>query len=162
MQTSIPTILISCHFTVRFDSGLSLVRNTRMQKKSFFISFSLFLLVVSSSAGADGFQNSCEYSFKKAVYSITQHCALNFYEGETILTYGETPITTTAACTADRDIGPMGFEEAEALLIDLIPRIFDESNNSRIGSKLFLMRMMRVSKHALRCRSMAMNRLVIS
>ena len=50
MQTSIPTILISCHFTVRFDSGLSLIRNTRMQKKSFFISFSLFLFVVSSAA----------------------------------------------------------------------------------------------------------------
>ena len=108
-----------------------------MQKKSFFITFSLFLFVVSSSAGADGFQNSCEYSFKKAVYSITQHCALNFYEGETTLTYGESPIATTAACTADRDIGPMGFEEAEALLNHLVSKLFDESNKSRIGGKLF-------------------------
>ena len=108
-----------------------------MQKKSFFITFSLFLFVVSSSAGADGFQNSCEYSFKKAVYSITQHCALNFYEGETTLTYGESPIATTAACTADRDIGPMGFEEAEALSNHLVSKLFDESNKSRIGGKLF-------------------------
>ena len=108
-----------------------------MQKKSFFITFSLFLFVVSSSAGADGFQNSCEYSFKKAVYSITQHCALNFYEGETTLTYGESPIATTAACTADRDIGPMGFEEAEALWNHLVSKLFDESNKSRIGGKLF-------------------------
>jgi len=108
-----------------------------MQKKSFFITFSLFLFVVSSSAGADRFQNSCEYSFKKAVYSITQHCALNFYEGETTLTYGESPIATTAACTADRDIGPMGFEEAEALWNHLVSKLFDESNKSRIGGKLF-------------------------
>ena len=108
-----------------------------MQKKSFFITFSLFLFVVSSSAGADRFQNSCEYSFKKAVYSITQHCALNFYEGETTLTYGESPIATTAACTADRDIGPMGFEEAEALSNHLVSKLFDESNKSRIGGKLF-------------------------
>jgi len=96
----------------------------------------LYLIFASQSVHASGFQNSCEFSFSKAVYSITQYCALNFYEGEIILTYGNAPMGDTASCTADRDIGPMGFEEADLLMSDLTPKIFDESNKGRMSSWL--------------------------
>lgn len=107
-----------------------------MQKTSFLVTVFLFLSFFSKSASADDFQNSCEFSFEKAVYSITQYCALNFYKGEIILTYGNAPMGDTASCTADRDIGPMGFEEADVLLSELTPKIFDESNNARMRSQL--------------------------
>ena len=109
---------------------------SRLQTVAVITSVFLSLSFLAKSATADDFQNSCEYSFEKAVYSITQHCALNFYEGEITLTYGNAPMDDTARCTADRDIGPMGFEEADALLSELTPKIFDESNNARIRSQL--------------------------
>ena len=107
-----------------------------MQKRSSLITVFLCLFYFLTSASADEFQNSCEFSFSRAVYSITQYCALNFYEGETILTYGNAPIGNTASCTADRDIGPMGFEEAEILWSELSQKIFDESNKGRMSSHL--------------------------
>jgi len=107
-----------------------------MQNRSILVTIFLYLFYFLTSASANEFQNSCEFSFSKAVYSITQHCALNFYEGETILTYGNAPMGDTASCTADRDIGPMGFEEADLLLSELIPKIFDESNKGRMSSHL--------------------------
>ena len=100
------------------------------------VTICLYLFYFLPSASADDFQNSCEFSFKKAVYSITQYCALNFYEGETTLTYGNAPMGDTARCTADSDNGPMGFEEADALLSELTPKIFDASNKPIIQSQL--------------------------
>ena len=107
-----------------------------MQNRSMLVTICLYLFCFLPSASADEFQNSCKFSFSKAVYSITQYCALNFFEGETILTYGDAPIGDTATCTADRDIGPMGFEEADLLMSELTPKIFDESNKGRMSSQL--------------------------
>ena len=107
-----------------------------MKKRSILTVIFLCLLQFPTLASADEFQNSCKFSFSKAVYSITQYCALNFYEGEIILTYGNAPIGETAICTADRDIGPMGFEEADLLMSELTPKIFDESNKGRMSSQL--------------------------
>jgi len=108
----------------------------KMQNRSILVTLFLCLFYFLSSASADEFQNSCKFSFSKAVYSITQYCALNFYEGEIILTYGNAPIGDTASCTADRDIGPMGFEEADLLMSELTPKIFDGSNKGRMSSQL--------------------------
>lgn len=107
-----------------------------MKKRSILTIIFLCLLQFPTLASADEFQNSCKFSFSKAVYSITQYCALNFYEGETTLTYGNAPIGDTASCTVDRDIGPMGFEEADLLMSELTPKIFDESNKGRMSSQL--------------------------
>ena len=107
-----------------------------MQNRSMLVTICLYLFCLLPSASANEFQNSCKFSFSKAVYSITQYCALNFYEGETTLTYGNAPIGDTASCTVDRDIGPMGFEEADLLMSELTPKIFDESNKGRMSSQL--------------------------
>ncbi len=73
---------------------------------------------------------------KKGVYFITQSCRLNFYTGETILTYGDEPIGETAACTYDRDIGPMGYEEADEVFSEVYSKVFNNDNMPIISAKL--------------------------
>lgn len=107
-----------------------------MKKRLILTVIFLFLFQFPTLASTNEFQNSCRFSFSKAVFSITPYCALNFYEGEIILTYGDAPIGDTATCTADRDIGPMGWEEADLLVSELTPKIFDESNKGRMSSQL--------------------------
>jgi hypothetical protein len=92
------------------------------------------LLLVSSLAHSQEYKNSCNFTFEKGVYSITQYCKMNFYNGETLLTYGDALIAETAACTYDRDIGPMGYEEADEVFAEVYSKVFDENNMPRISA----------------------------
>lgn len=94
------------------------------------------LVLGSIHAHAKQYDNSCDFTFEKGVYSITQSCRFNFYEGETMLTYGDEPIDDTAVCTYNRDIGPMGYEEADQVVAEVYPKIFNKDNNPRVSGKL--------------------------
>ena len=94
------------------------------------------LFLFSNLAYSQEYDNSCDFTFEKAVYSITKYCRLNFYEGETLLTYGDAPIGETLACTYDRDIGPMGYEEADEVFAEVYSKVFQDNNMPRISAKL--------------------------
>jgi len=85
------------------------------------------LIAFQSGALAADYANSCQFSFEKAVYDITSKCQMTFYKGETILTYQNKPIDNTADCTHDRDVGPMGGEEADKLYMKLSNVIFADN-----------------------------------
>ena len=110
--------------------------------KQLVISF-FTILILSTFAQAKQYENSCEFTFEKGVYYVTQSCHMNFYIEETILTYGGEPISETAACTYDRDIGPMGFEEAGNRIEAYTSLHFDDASESgellidEISTKVF-------------------------
>ena len=103
--------------------------------KQLVISF-FTILILSTFAQAKQYENSCEFTFEKGVYYVTQSCHMNFYIEETILTYGGEPISETAACTYDRDIGPMGFEEADKVYGETYSKLFNEDNNPRASATI--------------------------
>ena len=88
-------------------------------------------------------RDALSWTHYRLLLKVNDEKARAFYIEETILTYGGEPISETAACTYDRDIGPMGFEEAGNRIEAYTSLHFDDASESgellidEISTKVF-------------------------